>query len=270
LSLGVAGVLVVQRFCKLVETSKIDLDVSLGLALVAYAMPFACAYYSTISGVGALILFLTALFTLVVCGLYSKDADEVPTRPQWAGIAIAIAALVFMIVSGLSDAPGSGEAIMMLAGVCWGYYVARGRNKQPAASTLGNFVIATTVAFPIWIVYLIRAPSFLPDPSIDRHGFLAASASGFLCSGIAYVAWYYVVKKVPYITSGAIQLCVPILVSIFAWPSLGEVPEPSQFVCGSVALLGALIYFWYSPKNTPYRIWLRRALLRYFSVGQRR
>ena len=83
-------------------------------------------------------------------------------------------------------------------------------------------------------------------------GVVAASASGTLFSGIAYVAWCHVVRKLnDDFESGVIQLSVPIFVTLTCFALNIGAPPPArfQYVCGGVALVGATLFFWFSPKN---------------------
>jgi drug/metabolite transporter (DMT)-like permease len=261
LASGILAVAFLPRCCRSQETARIDWDVKSGIALAVYAFPFAYAYLSTSGGVGALILFMTALVTIFVFGWLSPDHTKRPNRLQRIGIALAFA-MLFLMIGGewmKSGAPGWGELIMLVAGGCWGYYVVRGKDSQPAAATLGNFIVAFAFGLPVWIVYLIWHPA-KPQPGLEFYGVVCALVSGAFCSGIAYVAWYHVVSKLnDDFQSGVIQLSVPIFVTaVCAGFRLGKPPTLFQFCSGMVILIGALIFYWFSPKNR-----LRRALSDY-------
>merc|ERR1712034_184513 len=83
---------------------------------------------------------------------------------RWAGLALAIAGLVWLLLPGISAPPLDGAALMAAAGVAWGVYSLRGRGQaQPTAATAGNFVRGSAIAAAICIPALLLSGESAPS-----------------------------------------------------------------------------------------------------------
>ena len=137
--------------------------------LAVYALPFAFAYTQLSTGTGALILFGCVQVTMLIAALGS---GERPHAVQWAGLSIALAGLVNLVLPGLTAPSLTAAALMGIAGVCWGLYSLQGRRTSNALlQTTGNFVRA---------VPLIGAASLLGSTPVhvEARGVALAVASG--------------------------------------------------------------------------------------------
>ncbi|MGH8166748.1 MAG: EamA family transporter, partial [Woeseiaceae bacterium] len=113
-------------------------------ALFAYAAAFSFAYVSLPAASGALILFGAVQATMIGYGLWTGERLR---ALQIAGLALAIAGLVGLLLPGLSAPPLAGSILMFGAGVAWGVYSLRGQGAgDPLAATAGNFLRAIPFA----------------------------------------------------------------------------------------------------------------------------
>src|SRR6266513_586175 len=94
------------------------------LALFAYAAAFSFAYNTLSAGTGALLLFGAVQATMISWG-YCKG--ERLRAIQIAGLVVAVAGLVLLVLPGLSAPPLIGSILMLSAGVAWGVYSLRGK-----------------------------------------------------------------------------------------------------------------------------------------------
>ena len=85
--------------------------------LFLYAGPFSYAYLSLGVATGALILFPSAQFTLLVGAIL---AGEKLHALEAAGIAVALAGFIYLISPGLHAPSPAGSALMVVAGIAWG------------------------------------------------------------------------------------------------------------------------------------------------------
>ena len=107
-------------------------------ALFVYAAGFSYAYLGLSAATGALLLFGAVQATMLAYGFH---AGERMARPQVAGLAIAAAGLIVLLLPGLA-APSLPHALLMAAaGIGWGVYSLRARGAgDPANATAGNFL----------------------------------------------------------------------------------------------------------------------------------
>jgi drug/metabolite transporter (DMT)-like permease len=200
------------------------------LALFAYAAAFSFAYEHLTAATGALVLFPVVQATMIGHGLWRGERLRVL---QWAGLAIALAGLVALLLPGVSAPPLHGALLMALAGLAWGVYSLRGRGAgDPTAVTAGNFLRATVPA-----VLLLGVGA--RHVELDPVGIAAAIASGALASALGYVIWYAVVPRLAAAQAASVQLGVPVLVALGGVVLLGE-PLGLRVVVAALAILGGI------------------------------
>lgn len=200
------------------------------LALFAYAAGFSFAYVSLPAATGALLLFGAVQATMIGHGIW---AGERLLKPQLAGLVLALAGLVGLLLPGLTAPPVVGSLLMLGAGVAWGIYSLRGRGAgDPIGVTAGNFLRAVPVAVVLNVLMLDRA-------SVDGAGILYAVASGALASGIGYAIWYTVLPALKAAKAATVQLSVPVIAALGGIVFLGE-SLTLRLVLSSVAILGGI------------------------------
>src|SRR5689334_3803081 len=198
--------------------------------LFLYAIAFSLAYLSLTTGTGALILFGSVQMTMLIVALRS---GERPHILEWIGLFLALGGLVYLVFPGLSAPPVLGSALMVVAGIAWGFYSIRGRGSQnPLASTAGNFLYAVPM---IWIVRLIS----IQNISISSSGVIYAVLSGALASGLGYVIWYAALRGLTTTRAATVQLSVPV---IAAWSSVVFLAEnvSTRLLIAGVLILGGI------------------------------
>lgn len=200
------------------------------LALFAYAGAFSFAYISLSTGTGALLLFGSVQASMIGWGLV-KGERFLPL--QLAGLLLALAGLVGLLLPGLSAPPLGGALLMIAAGVAWGVYSLRGKGAgDPLRVTAGNFVRTVPVA-------LFMSLLFLNSAQVDMAGALYAIASGAITSGIGYAIWYTVLPQLKATSAATLQLGVPVIAALGGIALLGE-PLTLRLLLASVAILGGI------------------------------
>lgn len=194
--------------------------------LFLYAITFSTAYLSLSTGTGALVLFGSVQITMIVVAL---RRGERPRMLEWIGLFLAIGGLVYLVSPGLTSPSLAGSALMTAAGIAWGFYTIRGRGSQnPLADTAGNFVYSVPM---ILIVFVLSLKSI----HISVDGFLYATLSGALASGLGYVIWYAALRGLATMRAATVQLSVPV---IAAWSGVVFLAES---VTVRLLFAGALI-----------------------------
>lgn len=200
------------------------------LALFAYAAGFSFAYISLTAATGALLLFGAVQATMISYGLLKGERLR---ALQTAGLVLALAGLVGLLLPGLSAPPLMGSVLMLGAGVAWGVYSLRGRGEgDPTSVTAGNFLraVAFTAALSL---------AMLSSASVDIAGAGYAIASGALASGVGYAIWYTALRGLIATSAATVQLSVPVLTAVGGIIFLGEAVT-LRLVAASAAVLGGI------------------------------
>lgn len=187
------------------QKSKQKGSLFLGFLLFAYAICFSYSYLLIDTGIGALILFGTVQITMIGYALFKRTVS----RFKLLGAMIAFIGLaVLLFPSKEYTISVEGFILMALSGIAWGVYSILGKNIQsPLQSTSTNFFYS--VLFILIMSFFIQHPFV-----INSSSFWFAIISGAITSGIGYVIWYMVVKKIQTSTASIVQLSVPILSTI--------------------------------------------------------
>lgn len=198
--------------------------------LFAYMIFFSFAYLSLSAGTGALILFGAVQVTMFVVGL---RGGEHFSKSSWAGLALAVAGLVYLVSPGVTAPNPAGALLMAVAGVAWGFYSLFGRMAaDPMESTAYNFIYSAPLALGASLV-------FLKDLHITNTGIALAVASGAVASGLGYFVWYAALRGLTAIRAATVQLSAPVIAAIGGVLLLGEEVN-LRLVLASVATLGGI------------------------------
>ncbi len=203
-------------------------------ALLAYALCFSFAYVSLSTGTGALLLFAAVQATMIGVGFARGERFR---GPQLAGLFLAAAGLVGLLLPGVTAPSATGAALMLAAGVAWGIYSLRGRaGGDPTRTTAGNFWRAAALVAPLAAVLVLREQT----TTIQASGVMYAMASGAIASAVGYVIWYTALPALRATVAATVQLSVPALAAIGGVAVLGE-PLTWRLVLASGAILGGIL-----------------------------
>jgi drug/metabolite transporter (DMT)-like permease len=195
-----------------------------------YVACFSFAYLSLAAGTGALILFGAVQITMFSVGL---RAGERFTAAAWAGLALAVAGLLYLVSPGIAAPAPQGAALMAAAGIAWGIYSLRGRGAgEPVAATAGNFLRAAPLALALSLVF---ASAF----QVSAAGLALAVASGAVTSGLGYVVWYAALPGLSALRAATVQLSVPPLAAVAGVLLLSEALS-TRLLLSSAAILGGI------------------------------
>jgi len=200
--------------------------------LFTYMAFFSFAYISLGAGTGALILFGAVQLTMFIFAI--RQGESFSPR-SWAGLALAVFGLVYLVLPGVSAPDLSGAVLMTVAGVAWGIYSLLGKGAaDPLEATARNFVYCVPLV-------LIVSLFFMDDFAITSNGLLLAVASGALTSGCGYVIWYAVLPSLTATRAATVQLSVPAIASFGGIILLSEDLTMRLFVASIVTLGGVAI-----------------------------
>ncbi|WP_375257712.1 DMT family transporter [Citreimonas sp.] len=199
--------------------------------LFVYIFGFSFAYQALDAGLGALILFGCVQITMFAGALVQ---GERPPALRWAGAAVALCGLAWLLWPGAGVSVSLPHAFAMVAaGAGWGVYSLAGRaSTDPLAATMANFLLAA----PAGLVLAGALPgAFEPATPL---GLGLAVVSGAVASGMGYALWYSVLPRIPGTVAAIAQLTVPVIAMAGGAVLLGEVPGADALLAGAVVLGG--------------------------------
>ncbi|MDB5915977.1 MAG: EamA family transporter [Massilia sp.] len=210
-------------------------------ALFAYAACFSFAYVSLSAATGALLLFGAVQTTMIGFGLWKGERLR---GQQVAGLMLAVAGLLGLLLPGLSAPPPAAAALMLSAGVAWGVYSLRAKGAaDPTRITAGNFVRAVPFAILLSAVMFARHSG----NAADARGIGLAIASGALASGVGYAVWYTALRGLNATTAATVQLSVPVIAAFGGIAFLGEAIT-LRLLFTSIAILGGIALITLAPR----------------------
>ena len=160
-----------------------------------------------------------------------------------AGLALALAGLVWLVLPGLAAPKPDSSALMIVAGIGWGLYSLRGRRfADPVAATAGNFLRAFPFAAAVFALAHLRT-------AYDAEGLAYAVASGAITSGLGYVVWYAALNGLTPVTAATVQLSVPLIAAAGGVALLGEALTWRLFVSSAATLGGIAIVVLTRPRR---------------------
>jgi drug/metabolite transporter (DMT)-like permease len=198
--------------------------------LFGYAGFFSVAYTQLSAATGAILLFGAVQTSMLSWGFLIGERMR---RLQIAGLLVALAGLIYMLLPGLSAPPLLPAVFMIAAGLSWTGYSMLGRGAtDPLKATAGNFL--RTVPFAA-VLFLTQQGG----TSIDHTGALYAAISGAITSGLGYVLWYAALPALTATSAAVIQLSVPAIAALGSVVLLAE-PLSSRLAIASATIMGGI------------------------------
>lgn len=202
-----------------------------GMMLFVYAEAFSFAYITLDTGTGALILFGSVQTTMVLLSLLSRNRLRLS---EWAGMFIAFAGFVYLVLPQLTTPSLTGFILMSIAGIAWGVYTLNGRkSRNPLSDTTFNFV--RTIPFVVLLgVIVLRQMHFSPE------GIILAVVSGAIASGIGYSLWYLALGGLTDMQAAVLQLSVPVIAAAGGVIFVTE-PVTLRLMLSALLVLGGIL-----------------------------
>ena len=198
--------------------------------LFTYMAFFSFAYLSLSAGTGALLLFGAVQLTMFAVALYSGERFPLLS---WAGLALAVSGLVYLVSPGVTAPDPLGAVLMAIAGTAWGVYSLLGKHvADPLEATANNFIYSAPM---VVLLSLILLGNF----QITPKGLALAVISGAAASGLGYVIWYAALKGLSATRAATVQLSVPVIAAIGGVILLSE-QMSMRLVLASFATLGGI------------------------------
>jgi drug/metabolite transporter (DMT)-like permease len=212
-----------------------------GLGFGVYQMLWTTGLTTIAAGDSALIIASTPV---LVAFLAVAARSDVLTPGKLLGGIVSFAGVALVIASGQGLSLGgslAGEAITLLASVCWAFYTAFGapflRRYSPLRTTAWATVAGTIVLAPIAASQLSSVNAGELTPGVLG----AVLYSGFLAAGVSNVIVSNGIRVVGPTRTAAYQFLVPALAVVLAFLFLAEPIRVGQVIGGVVIIGGVLI-----------------------------
>lgn len=198
-------------------------------ALFVYAVTASLSYALLGAGVGALVLFgtvqLTSIGRAIVLG-------ERPPPLVWLGLAIALAALVYLVSPSLSAPDPLGVVLSVASGLGWAVYSLSGHGStSPLLETGGNFLRIAPLTM------ILAAAGLAIHPALPQ-ALLVAIVCGAVSTGMGYAIWYAVLPSLSRMQASIVQLTVPAIAALGAVPVVGEPLTPRFALSAGATIAG--------------------------------
>jgi drug/metabolite transporter (DMT)-like permease len=211
------------------------------LGFGAYQILWTTGLTTVAAGDSALIIAATPVLVALLAVFARSD---VLTPMKLAGVLVSFGGVAIVIASGPGLTLGRsivGEAITLVAAICWSIYTAFAapylRHHSPLRATAWATVAGTVVLAPVAIVQLTSTATLTVTPVVIG----AVLYSGLLAAGMSNVIVMHGVKVVGPTRTAALQFLVPALAVVFAAILLGEAIRPGQIVGGLVIVGGVVL-----------------------------
>jgi drug/metabolite transporter (DMT)-like permease len=180
--------------------------------------------------------------TPIIISLLSSFFKHEKLKPLgWLGIALGFAG-IYLVISGraggfsLTQQTWKGDLLLFAAVFSWAYYSVSARPLlriySPLKFTAVTMGLGALMFFPFSIAHLRT----LPYASISLQAWLCMLYSGVVVISLAFVLWFFSVRKVGNTQTAVYSNLQPVLAVVFAHLLLGETVT-------STLLLGALVVF---------------------------
>jgi drug/metabolite transporter (DMT)-like permease len=210
----------------------------LAVALVNNVLPFACmAWAATVLPAGylAIINGMVPLWAALAAAWFLKE--PLGAR-RAAGFVLGVAGVALLVNLGpvvLDAKTLAGAVVAVLGAAFWGWagvMIKQRSDMPPMGLAAGSIAWAAVLMAPAWAA----AP---PPQAWTVEATAALIACGALCSGLAYLPFFTLIRDIGPTRTLSVGLLVPVLGVLWGWLLLGE-PVTFAMIAGAGLVVAAL------------------------------
>jgi len=211
----------------------------LALSLVNNVLPFVCYAYAATSLPAGYLAIINGLVPLSAAVIAAPVLGERLRGTRIAGFLVGIAGVTLIVNLGpvaLNTRTLLGTAGAVAGAVLWGWagvMIKQRTGRLPAmGAAAGTISFAALLMAPLWI--------FTPPPSTwTLEAAAALLGVGLLCSGLAYLPFFSLIRDIGPSRTLTVGLAVPVLGILWGWLLLDETVTAAMLI-GAALVLGAL------------------------------
>ncbi|HEX7952561.1 MAG TPA: EamA family transporter [Burkholderiales bacterium] len=158
---------------------------------------------------------------------------------QWLCVALALLGLWFVLKPWQMHTSLFSKTLAVLAGMCWAIGVVY-------AKRLHNRARVEPLSFTFWQMGVGLIPVLIAQALVERtpivwsNTFIVVTLfNGIMATGIGWLAWLYVLHRLPAGTTSLSSLGIPVIAIFSSWIQLGEQPGP--FELAGMLLIGVAL-----------------------------
>jgi drug/metabolite transporter (DMT)-like permease len=158
---------------------------------------------------------------------------------QWPAVFMALAGLVFIIEPWRMDGTFASGVLAVLSGVSWAASAVVAKRLRARSNV--DLLSLTAWQMALGGCGLVAIALLVPSRPVAFSGAFVAALLYIAVVGTAlgWLAWLYVLKRLPAGVAALGSLAVPVIGVISAWIQLGERPEPVE-LGGMLLIVSAL------------------------------
>ncbi len=213
--------------------------------LLNSGIPFALYSFAVLSistGLAAILNATTPMFGALVAWVWLKDR---PDASRLTGLVVGFAGVALLAGEKASFKPNASGiapawAVLACLCACLCYGLAASFTKRRLTG-LPPLVTATGSQMGAALGLLLPTVASVPARLPGTTAWLAVTAAGVLCTGVAYVLYFRLIEKAGPARALAVPFVVPVFAVIYGALFLGETLTPWMVGCGAVIVLGTAL-----------------------------
>jgi len=161
-----------------------------------------------------------------------------------AGIALAAVGVVLVVTRGhpaslLHGHFGApGDLLIVASAPNWAVFSVLSRRALRSHPAVRMMAYVMAIGWLSSTVLLVLGPGLAEIPRLSARGWAAVTFLGIACSGLAYIAWYDALQKMPAAEAGALLYLEPLVAMAVAAAVLHEPVTLATVAGGAVILFG--------------------------------
>ena len=212
------------------------------MGLINNAIPFSLIVWGqreVASGLAAILNATTPFFTVLAANMLT--ADEKLSWNRLLGAVIGLSGVAAMMGTDIWGAPGSliSQLAIIAASVSYGFASVFGRrfaNIPPLVTAAGQTAGSSLILFPVMLA--VDMPWRLPSPSLGI--WLAIIGLAILCTSLAYILYFTILKRSGATNIVLVTFLVPVSAILLGIAFLGETLD-MHHVIGMVTIAIGLV-----------------------------
>ncbi|GAA0595138.1 EamA family transporter [Kribbella sandramycini] len=212
--------------------------VGLALGVAKFGLVFFAMDRGVPAGLASLVLQCQVIFTVVFAIAVLRER---PRPAQLAGIAIACAGMLVILLDRGLSAPVGAVALVILAGACWGVSNTITRSAKPQDTLRFMVWVSAVAVVPLLVLSLLtEGPQADLDAlrGIDLTGVGALAFLAFVATLFGFGVWGYLLRQYDASTVAPFSLLVPVVGMAAAWLLRGEAVGVQQAIAAALIIGG--------------------------------
>lgn len=199
-----------------------------------------CLNYGEITVTAGIASFVIGLMPVITVLLSLIFLQEKLNKAVWMGILISLVGLFLLAMGEGAQTDMRQGVVMILVSALTGAILTIIQKKF-----LKIYNPIAVISWVMWggtLLLLIFSNQLLQEIKIaDYKSTMAVIYMGIFPAAIAYVAWSYILKKLPASKASLTLYALPLVSTLLGYLLLDEQPSLISLIGGSIALIGALV-----------------------------